>query len=440
MNTGAEIGNDSPLNSVYTPNRSRVSSFCSPELEVLLYSTHVRTEPTSWASSRSIPVYGDRDVVGGKITIAPNCPSGRVVLDLLGTFVSNPMHPDVDGGKQRHIFFSASKIIHLTSESDISRKGIRKIFTSKSRQSRSTSIIAVSETRTFPFAFDLGGKRLGEILPTTLYPSHSNSVEVSYQVTATWEPLKLTRKPSFLRIPIIVQSDPDFHSLDTGQSSWIEIPLKAHRPVPVRCAVTLPSSLAFTRASSIPFFVVFTTTPCSPILAREIAGDATITVSVRSVVSVVEESQATTTGTESVLSDRSSDSRSSRLTAKLFRGLQSKTSFSSFQASSYSHSTQSKPLPRLPSRTIFSDTQTVYSGMSIGFPKRPRHSSSSSKARPSLDEVRSIPDGLYKDKIPLGRDILTSFNWGGISVKYYFEVSVLLGQDELRAKVLLRII
>jgi hypothetical protein len=94
--------------------------------------------------------------------------------------------------------------------------------------------------------------------------------------------------------------------------------------------------------------------------------------------------------------------------------------------------------------------------MSIGFPKRPRHTSSSSKAHPTLEEARCLPDGLYKDTIPLGRDILTSFNWGGISVKvrplllyharpflprpqYYFEVSVLLGQDELRAKVLLRV-
>lgn len=219
----------------------------------------------------------------------------------------------------------------------------------------------------------------------------------------------------------------------------------------------MPSTLTFCRASSIPFFVVFTTTPRDTLLAREVAGDATITVSVFSQVSVVEDSPYTPTGIDTVLSDRSSDSRSSRLTAKrLFKRSRSKTSLSSSQSSDSTRSTASQSLPSLPSRTIFSDIQTVYTGMSIGFPKRPRHTSSSSKAHPTLEEARCLPDGLYKDTIPLGRDILTSFNWGGISVKvrplllyharpflprpqYYFEVSVLLGQDELRAKVLLRV-
>ncbi|KAF8145388.1 hypothetical protein K438DRAFT_2098061 [Mycena galopus ATCC 62051] len=386
----------------------------SPELEVLLYSTHIRTEPTSWASSRSIPIYGDYDVVGGKIIIGANCPEGRVVLALLGTFVSNPMQQDAHSArpeKQRHVFFSASKIIHVASESDTSRKGIQQIF----RQSRSSSTSVDSQTRTFPFSFDLGRNRPGEILPTTIYPSDSKLV-----------------------IPLILQRDPDFHSLDGDQGSWIEIPLKSHRPVPVRCAVTLPSSLTFSRASSIPFFVVFTTTPRSPVLAREVAGDATIAVSVSSEVSVVKESLSAKTETETVLSDRSSDSRSNRLTAKMFLRSR-KTSLSSLQSSDSRISVPSKALPPAPSRTIFSDVQMVYNGMSIGFPKRPRHSSSSTKSHPSLDEVRSIPDGLYKDKIPLGREILTSFNWGGISVKYYFEVSVLLGQDELRARILLHI-
>ncbi|KAF7360743.1 hypothetical protein MVEN_00806200 [Mycena venus] len=341
-------------------------------------------------------------------------------------------------------FFSASRVIDVASDSDASRKGIRQVLAGRSRQSRSTSMLVDSETRTFPFTFDLGvNQRPGEILPTTIHPSDSKSlaVEVSYQVVATWEPLKLTEKPSLLVVPIIVQPDPDFHSLDGSQSSWIEIPLRSQRPVPVRCAVTLPNSLTFSRTSSIPFFVVFTTTPRSPILAREIAGDATITVSVSSEVSVVEDILPTPTETqESFWSDHSSDSRSSRLKTRVFKRIRSKTSLSSLQSPvSPPPRSTSQPAHPSSSRTVFSDIQTVYHGMSIGFPKRPRHSSSNTKAHPSLDELRSLPDGLYKDKIQLGRDILTSFNWGGISVKYYFEVSVLMGQDELRAKILLRI-
>ncbi|KAF8192760.1 hypothetical protein K438DRAFT_1829614 [Mycena galopus ATCC 62051] len=84
----------------------------------------------------------------------------------------------------------------------------------------------------------------------------------------------------------------------------------------------------FLDISSCPFFVVFTTTPRSPVLAREVAGDATIAVSVSSEVSVVKESLSAKTETETVLSDRSSDSRSSRLTTKMFRRSR-KTSLSS---------------------------------------------------------------------------------------------------------------
>jgi hypothetical protein len=73
------------------------------------------------------------------------------------------------------------------------------MFAGRSRQSRSTSIAVDSAARTFPFMFDFRcNRRAGEILPTTLYPSDSKSlaVEVSYQITATWEPLKLTETPS----------------------------------------------------------------------------------------------------------------------------------------------------------------------------------------------------------------------------------------------------
>ncbi|KAJ7260471.1 hypothetical protein B0H12DRAFT_1181924 [Mycena haematopus] len=439
MNRRPGSDSHSPLTTVPATSIARVSSFRSPEFELLLYSANVRAESTSWTSSRSIPIYGDHDVVGGRIILGPNCVSGRVVLNISGTFGTKPdTQQGGDGGKHRHIFFSASEIIHVISDSDTPRKGLRQTIMGRSRQS--STMADDAETRTFPFTFNLGRDRRpgeNEILPTTIYPldSKSSAVEVAYKVTATWEPLKLTQKSSLLVIPIIVQPDPDFHSMDG--SSWIEIPLKCHRPVPIHCAVTLPKSLTFSRASSIPFFVVFTTTPRSSSLAREVAGDATITVSISSEVCVLEKSnQPIPAQTGTVSNDFIADSRFSRLTSSVFRGLKSR-SLSSLHSDS--HGTLSTPLPRLSSRKAFSDTQTVYHGISIGFPKRPRHSTSSTKTHPSLDEVRLLPDGLYKGKIPLGRNILTSFNWGGISVKYYFEVSVSLGQDELRAKILLRI-
>ncbi|KAF7351672.1 hypothetical protein MSAN_01600100 [Mycena sanguinolenta] len=432
MNRRPRSGTDSPFANVPAPSIpfARVSSFRSPEFEVLLYSANVRMDSTSWASSRSIPIYGEDDVVRGRIILGSNCLSGRVILNISGTFLT--MQQDETGrtGKHKHIFFSETETIDVTSDSDTSRKLIR-----PTRQSRAASGVVDAETPAFPFTFNLARDRQpGEILPTTM-DSKSSAIEVAYQVTAAWEPLKLTQKPALLVFPIIVQP-PDVNSMDND--SWIEIPLKCQRPVPVHCAVTLPKSLTFSRASFMPFFVVFTTTPRSPSLAREIAGDATITITVSSEICVLEESNPPNPITRTVSNESTnSESRFNRLTSSVFKGLKSKTSSSSLR--SVSRSTPTTPLPRISPRKAFFESQIVHHGISIGFPKRPRHASNSGRTHPSLDEAQSLPDGLYKDKIPLGRNILTSFNWGGVSVKYYLEVSVLLGQDELRAKILLRV-
>ncbi|KAJ7032374.1 hypothetical protein C8F04DRAFT_658057 [Mycena alexandri] len=443
--------NGSSPNSIpppYAPKFSRVSSFRSPEFEVLVYSPHVNVEPISfsWPTSKTIPVYGVHDSVGGKIIIDPSCRSGRLVVTISGAFSTQrdpeKFVPNRRLAKQKQIFLLASTVMHVAAlDSDASRKSI---FTGRSRNSRAPSSLSLfeQETRTFPFKFDLGqSQKSGEILPATVTSSGSKSsaIEVSYQLTVSWEPLKLTQQPSLLTIPVVVQVDSDFHSLDgrpDSQDSWIEIPLRSPRPIPVKCAVTLPSSLTFSRTSSIPFFVVFTTTPRSPNLAREIAADASISVSISSHICVTESTAIpTASAAESVLSDRSSESRSSRFKTKMIRRLRSSASVASYQ-SAESHN----PLPVSSPRPAFFDIQTVYKGISIGFPKRPRHRASDQKTYPSLEEHRSLPDGLYKDKIPLNREILASINWGGISVKYFFEVSVLVGQDELRAKILLQII
>ena len=42
-----------------------------------------------------------------------------------------------------------------------------------------------------------------------------------------------------LEVPFIVQPEAEFQSLDAVQAdkSWLEMPLKSDRPIPVRCAV-----------------------------------------------------------------------------------------------------------------------------------------------------------------------------------------------------------
>ncbi|KAJ7136729.1 hypothetical protein C8R44DRAFT_661566 [Mycena epipterygia] len=448
-NTDSFLADNFNVPPPYIPSYSRVSSFRSPQLEVLLYSPSVKTVSTAWTTHRTIPVYGDHDVVGGKIMVDPSCRSGRVILTISGTFVRNTMPKDTDKlpyerpEQQRHIFFFESSIINVSSPDPApSRSVFRRVFRRNRRNGLSINSLD-SATRTFPFAFDLAlSQRSGEVIPSTCCSSDSTAMpfEITYQVAATWEPSKITEKSSLLTIPIVIEPDPDFRSQDDipeSQISWVEIPLKAHRPLPFQCAVTLPGSLSFSRTSSIPFFVVFTTIPRSTSLTREIATDATISVVVSSEMTVTEDDSCTSTPStlESPVSD---DSSKSRFKTKVLKRIKSSTSLFSSQSSESGYPSQ-KALPPLPMAPVFATTKLVYSGISLGFPKRPRHRLHDQKSHPSLDAHHSLPDGLHKGKIPLKRNMHATFDWSGISLKYFLEVSVLVGQDELRTKIMLRI-
>ncbi|KAJ7513044.1 hypothetical protein B0H11DRAFT_2182310 [Mycena galericulata] len=431
-----------------TPTYSHVSSFRSPQLEVLLYCPFSRTAPPISTTHRPMPAFGVDDVISGKIIIDPSCRAGRVILTVAGTVNYNSTEEE-GARKQRHMFFCASNIIHITSsDSSPPRSGFRQVFSVKRRQSRATLDSGESGTRAHPFAFDIGHDRsAGEIIPSTFSSPDTLRMpfEVAYQVTATWEPLKITEQPSVLTIPIAIQPDPDFHSLDglpQKRNPWIEIPLKTQREVPFRSAVTLPESLTFLRASSIPYFVVFTTTPRSKTLAREIAADATISVSISTQLTITEATTVASTAPGSLMSVVSSESRSSGFPFRvnMLKRIRSKTSIWS-STQSYSSDLPDrafKPLPALPPRTTFSETQTVYNKIFLGFPKRPRHRSPG-QGHPSLDAHRALPDGLHKETIPLSRNMLASFQRNGVSLKYFLDVSVLVGQDELHARIPIRI-
>ncbi|KAF7318998.1 hypothetical protein HMN09_00235800 [Mycena chlorophos] len=189
----------------YTPTYSRVSSFRSPQLEVLLYSPHVTTETTTWATNRTIPIYGDHDTVTGKIIIDPSCRSGRIYLTLTGTFsVRQKSMSDVASPPEhiRHIFFHAARTIEVADSDLASPSSLRSVFRRKSRTST-----AEFETRTFPFAFDLGESHTGKILPSTFSSSGTTSmpVELAYQLVVAWEPARLTYKN-------LDNTNPHYHS------------------------------------------------------------------------------------------------------------------------------------------------------------------------------------------------------------------------------------
>ncbi|KAJ7906257.1 hypothetical protein B0H13DRAFT_2020826 [Mycena leptocephala] len=393
-----------------TPSYSHVSSYRSLQMELLLYS------PVNHA----LPVFGDHDVVGGKVILDPSCQAGRLMLTIEGAFTYSSTEKSGDNNygrlpeKRRHVFFSSSKVIQVSSsDSHPPRSAFREVFVIKRRPSGSSIKSMVLEPRAYPFAFELPrSQRSGEEMPPTFCSSDPDCApfEVVYQS----------------RIPIVLHPDPDFHSLDglpDDSSSWLEMPLKSDRPISFRCAVTLPTSVTFSRASSIPYFVVFTTTPRSSTLAREIASDATISISVFSQVTITEPAVLPISPPQTPSEDSHESLPFQQPRTKLLRRL------------------RDKPLPRLPTQTAFFSTQTMKTDMCIGFPKRPRHQQTADKPHhPSLHAHQALPDGLHKAKIYLHRDMLPSIDWAGVSVKYYMDVSVLFGQDELRARVPLRII
>ncbi|KAF7325789.1 hypothetical protein MKEN_00429500 [Mycena kentingensis (nom. inval.)] len=450
-----------------TPSYSHVSSYRSLQMELLVYSPYTKVVPSPYSTNHTLPVFGEHDIVGGKVILDSTCQTGRLLLTIEGAFTyTSTDKMETNGGtpgytpfpeRRRHVFYTSSKAIQVYSSDNPPRSALREVFVIKRRPSGSNIKSMVLEPRAYPFAFELPrSQRSGEELPPTFCSSDPKCApfEVVYKISAVWESSDITENPSFLEVPIVLHADPDFHSMDakaeTG-SAWLEMPLKADRPMPFRCAVTLPTSVTFSRAASIPYFVVFTTTPRSSSLAREIAADATISITVFSQITITEpvSMQLPLTPPQTPASEESSDSsfsfssqqKGSKLLRRVRSGGSRKAPWSTRSAaSSIDEGDREKPLPRLPTQTTFSATQTIYKGVCIGFPKRPRHQNGSEK-HPSLHTQQALPDGLHKSKIPLNRDMLPTIDWAGISVKYYMDVSVMFaGQDELRGRVPLRIV
>lgn len=78
--------------------------------------------------------------------------------------------------------------------------------------------------------------------------------------------------------------------------------------------------------------------------------------------------------------------------------------------------TRQKPLPQIPAPQPFSETRALKNDLCIGFPKRPRQQFDT-KSHPSLETIASLPDGLHKTQIHLNRDMLPSIDWGAVNVK-----------------------
>ncbi|KAA1472559.1 hypothetical protein DENSPDRAFT_778464 [Dentipellis sp. KUC8613] len=485
------------------------SVFRSQKMQVSIRSPSVKM--TRWegqdANFRALPVYGDNDRVGGTIALTPQVTStaGRFLVYFEGAFMyispNVQVHQGTPAPQYRHVFYSSS--INFASASETAsplsatlRGAISATVRRHDSRSGKSAIprkgslptMGSAQKRAHSFTFDIPrGERPGEEMPPTFSSSsvseggvrgraYAERAEVSYKIIAIWEPQDESESRDILEIPILFQPDSDFLSLDglsNEPESWLEIPLRSDRPIPIQCAVTLPSPSHFPRSGAIAYFVVFSTTPKSPSLAREIASDATITVSLFRQVTINPSQAAAPSSISLSSSSRISASSSSSSTPGTPPGSVSEESDSQATSSLYiprrnklftrvvrsappillrtprphgdepPHSTmpppppaKDKPLPELP--TVITDSRILHTDVSIGFPKRPRQHTDQS-GHPSLHSQKSLPDGLYKGKMQLNKGMLPNVNWAGLSIKYYLEVSVLFGQDDMRARVPIRI-
>lgn len=456
------------------PKHDRFSHFHtsvvrSYQLEIQIHSPTVRSShKNTYEPSKTLPVFGDHDRVEGAVLLDPELSStpGKLTITFEGAFIylspgsmkpSERMSDARSSDKFRHLFFSSS-VTFSTGESGSPRSAssLRDAFTNSVRSRRTESPPHGSAHPHFPFAFDIPRPgRPGEELPPTCCNvslgivgirgrSAVERAEVEYRVVATWEDHD-AKQTTRLEAPVLYQPDTDFQSLDglyLEPDSWLEIPLRTDRPIPYKCAITLPDPPTLPRSGYVPFFVVFTTRPRSSTLAREIAADATIAVSLLRQVTVLSGPSPLYSPTiaPSNASSEDSDAKTAAPKRSLLRRRivkSSPTTPTNLIRSPQKPAPQDKPLPPIPHGV--SDMRSLHTDVCIGFPKRPRNRVAAHQRHPSLEENAALPDGLYKGKLRLDKTMLPSIEWAGLTVKYFVEVSVVFGQDEMRARVPIRI-
>ncbi|GJE94838.1 hypothetical protein PsYK624_110130 [Phanerochaete sordida] len=441
----------------------------SYQLEIQIHSPTIRSShKNTYEPAKTLPVFGDHDRVEGAVLLDPELSStpGRLTITFEGAFIflspgsmkpAERMADARNSDKFRHLFFSSS-VTFSTGESGSPRSAsLRDAFTNSMRSRRAESPPTTGSAHPhFPFAFDIPRPgRPGEELPPTCCNvslglvgvrgrSAVERAEVEYRIVASWEDHD-AKQSTRLEAPVLYQPDTDFQSLDglyLEPDSWLEIPLRCDRPIPFKCAITLPDPPTLPRSGYVPFFVVFTTKPRSAALAREIAADATIAVSLLRQVTVLSGPSPlySPTSSQSNVSSEESDTRPAPKRSLLRRRIVKSSPSSpsgSLRSSQKPAPSQDKPLPPIPQGV--SDMRSLHTDVCIGFPKRPRNRMAASQRHPSLEDNASLPDGLYKGKLRLDKSMLPSIEWAGLTVKYFVEVSVVFGQDELRARIPIRI-
>ncbi|PCH35381.1 hypothetical protein WOLCODRAFT_139875 [Wolfiporia cocos MD-104 SS10] len=455
------------------------------QMELHVRSSSVKmTRPPGYEVARSLPVFDVHNKVEGTVLLDTGLCSnpGRLTITMEGSFVYISPPTDHSGmpakagpsSMHRHTFLRESKALPVEGavtpkrSSSSLREAIASVRPRNRTERRPSQTNISGPLRLFPFSFDapLPNRREEELPPTFCSVTEGLSgvrvraaverFEVAYKLIATWESTAGDDQRG-VEAPIIFEPECDFESFD-GRSmeheAWVEMPLHPDRPVPFKCAVALPDVPTFGRTASIPYYVVFTTTPRSPSLARDIFTDATITVSLTRQVNMdappgsPSSQSVVSAGSPSSASSLSSseDGPSSSILAHKTRLMRRVVSSAPPILSRRQPKLPIQQLPPLGMAEVehapqgFSETRALYRDVYAGFPKRPKLRVEPGQKHPSLSALAQLPDGLYKSKLQLSRSLMPSIDWADLSVKYYLEVSVLFGQDESRARIPIRII
>ena len=214
----------------------------------------------------------------------------------------------------------------------------------------------------------------------------------------------------------------------------------------------MPNPASFSTNGQIPFFVVFTTQPRSKTLCREIAADATIAVSLLRKVTVniqrpctiisrpysVPETHQNGQGPPSAwctgpnLEEADLWSTPTTILKRMVKSASPRLKSSSYNDIGWALSIN-KELPSLPppGAAAYTETRTLQTRMTIGFPKRPRTACAPTE-HPSLEAHAALPDGLYKGDIDLNPQLLPSVDWAGLNVKVSYLALDSMGMTVVR--------
>jgi hypothetical protein len=79
-------------------------------MELLLYSPSVKVLPSTQSVNHALPVFGDHDVVGGKVILDPSCQAGRLMLTVSSCCHSTNFWLNVTSDRRRlHVQFDGEK-------------------------------------------------------------------------------------------------------------------------------------------------------------------------------------------------------------------------------------------------------------------------------------------------------------------------------------------